>query len=527
VLVGEETYLCTKSLFTYQGVDAVVAKGKQAPVRAWLALASGSAPGDRTPGGVPMLGRHRELRVLSGIWDQVVEGHRPHLVTVFGPPGIGKTRLASEFGELVAGDGARLVLGRSLPYGESVPYGGFAQQVKEVCGIFDSDTAEVACEKLEQTVAGLSECDDASEIASNIAMMIGFGTEGVATDRETLLSSARRLVEILASSRPTVLVFEDIHWAEASLLELLELLAARVRKVPLLLLTLSRPDLLANKPSWGGGLPAYTALPLEALAERDAHELATRLLRERFDQDVEEATQLVGKAEGNPLFIEELAASLAEGATTVGELPTNIRGIVSARLDALPTGARSLLLDASVIGRIFWRGALMRLGAEGGSLTALLDSLEDRDLIRRELVSRIQGDQQFAFKHAVIREVAYDTLPKPKRRERHAAIARFLEETTTDLGETAAPLARHWREAGEPDRAFDYFLAAAEQANRGWARLEAVSLYDDALAVLPENDEERRPSVRLRRAVAVMGVYHAPHTRFQRTQAGASSARPD
>jgi class 3 adenylate cyclase len=523
VLVGEETYRCTKSLFNYQSVDAVVAKGKQAPVPAWLALAARSVPGDRAPRDLPMLGRHHELRVLSGIWNRVVEGRQPHLVTVFGPPGIGKTRLASEFGEFVTGDGARVVLGRSLPYGESVPYGGFVQQVKQLCSIFDSDTAQVACKKLEQTVAGLSESDDAGETASHIAMMIGFGTEGVVTDRETLLSSARRLVESLAASQPTVLVFEDIHWADASLLDLLELLAARVRDVPLLLLTLARPDLLASKPSWGGGLPAYTALPLEALGERDAHELATRLLRDRFDHDVEEAARLVGTAEGNPLFIEELAASLAEGATTAGELPANIRGIVSARLDALPTGARSLLLDASVIGRIFWRGALARLGGEPGALTALLDSLEERDLIRREVVSRIQGDQQFAFKHALIRDVAYTTLPKPNRRERHAAVARFLEETTEDLGETAAPLARHWREAGEPARAVDYFLAAAEQANRGWARLEAVALYDDALALLPENDEERQRSVRLQRAVAVLGNYYAPFARFHRAKTSASA----
>jgi predicted ATPase len=246
------------------------------------------------------------------------------------------------------------------------------------------------------------------------------------------------------------------------------------------------------------------------------------VLRESFDEGLEEAAHLVAVAEGNPLFIEELAASLAEGATAPGEVPTNVRGIVSARLDALPAGVRSLLLDASVVGKIFWRGTLAQLGCEPSALSALLDSLEERDLIRRDVVSRIEGDQQFAFKHMLIRDVAYATLPKAKRRDRHAAVARFLEDTTADLGETAATLARHWREAGEPERALGYFLAAAEQANRGWARLEAVSLYDDALAQLPERDEQRRRDIRLRRAVAVMGVYHAPALRFQR-EAGASA----
>jgi eukaryotic-like serine/threonine-protein kinase len=160
-----------------------------------------------------------------------------------------------------------------------------------------------------------------------------------------------------------------------------------------------------------------------------------------------------------------------------------------------------------VIGKIFWRGALARLGCEPSALSALLDSLEKRDLIRRDVVSRIEGDQQFAFKHIVIRDVAYATLPKAKRRDRHAAVARFLEETTADLGETAAGLGRHWREAGEPERALGYYLAAAEQANRGWAKLEAVSLFDDALALVPEGDEERRRSIRLRRAVAVLASY--------------------
>jgi class 3 adenylate cyclase/predicted ATPase len=515
VLVGEETYRCTKSMIAYQGVDSIRAKGKQAPVPAWLALAAPSAPGERAPGRIRMVGRHHELRILAGIWNQVVEQRRPHLVTVLGPPGIGKTRLATEFADVVVGNGGRAIRGRSLPYGDSAAYGAFAHQVKELGGIFDNDEARVACEKLERTVGTLIESDDAGEVASHIAMLIGLGTEGGVDDRETLFSSARRLVEALARGQPTVLLFEDIHWADASLLDLLELLAESVRDVPLLLLTLARPDLLASRPSWGDNLPAYRALPLEALAEAGARELAARLLHERFDdlEDGDEAAQLAETAQGNPLFIEELAASLAEGATAAGAVPTNIRGAVLARLDALPAGQRALVLDASVVGKIFWQGALARLGFEPSALTTLLNSLEEHDLIRREAVSHIQGEQQFAFKHMLIHDVAYATLPKAKRRERHAAVARFLEETTADRGEAAAGLGRHWREAGESERALGYFVAAAEQANRGWAKIEAVSLFDDALALLPEGDEERRRSIRLRRAVAVMASYHSESLR--------------
>jgi predicted ATPase len=233
------------------------------------------------------------------------------------------------------------------------------------------------------------------------------------------------------------------------------------------------------------------------------------LLHESFDdlEDGDQAAQLAQTAEGNPLFIEELAASLSEGAAAAGELPTNIRGIVLARLDALPPSQRALLLDASVVGKIFWQGALARLGCEPNALATLLDALEERDLIRREAVSGIEGDRQFVFKHILIHDVAYATLPRGKRRERHAAVARFLEERTADRSEAAAGLGRHWREAGESERALPYFLAAAEQANRGWAKLEAVSLFDDALALVPEGDEERRRSIRLRRAVAVVASY--------------------
>ncbi len=510
VLVGQETYRCTKSIITYQDVEAISAKGKEAPVPAWLALAASSAPGERAPGRVRMLGRLRELRTLAGIWNQVTEERRPHLVTVFGPAGIGKTRLATEFAEVVIGNGGRVIRGRSLPYGDNAAYGAFAHQVKELSGIFDSDKARVACEKLERTVGTLIESDSA-EVASHIAMLIGFETEGSVGDRATLFSSATRLVEAVARGQPTVLLFEDIHWADASLLDLLELLAESVRDVPLLLLTLARPDLLASEPSWGGSLPAYTALPLAALTERNAQELATRLLRDGFDQDMEEAAQLFEAAEGNPLFIEELAASLAEGAAG-GAVPTNIRGTVLARLDALPAGQRTLLLDASVVGKVFWRGALACLGCEPVALATLLDSLEERDLIQREAVSRIEGDEQFAFKHILIHDVAYATLPKAKRRERHATVARFLEERAADRGAAAAALARHWREAGESERALGYFLAAAEQANRGWAKLEAVSLYDDALALLPDGEEERR-RIRLRRAVAVVASYYVESAR--------------
>jgi len=507
ILVGEETYRATRSVIRYEDAEPVVAKGKQEPVRVWRALAASAGPGERAAGRVPMLGRASELEALQRIWDNVLAEQRPQLVTLFGPAGIGKTRLATEFSELAGAAGARVIRGRSLPYGEVIPYGAFATQVKQVARIFDTDEAEVACEKLDRAVAELLG-DDAEETSAHIAMLIGIGKGGDVGNRQTLFFSARRLVEALATERATVLVFEDIHWADAGMLDLLEVLSSRVRDVPLLLLTLARPDLLERRPGWGGGLPGFTALPVEPLNPEHAKELAAQVLahmqKPRLESD---EIGLVG--EGNPLFIEELAASVAEDATaSTGELPTTIRGIVSARLDALPPGERAVLLDAAVVGKVFWTGALERMSSGELDLAELLDSLEGRDLIRRESVSRLRGDQQFSFKHDLIRDTAYATLPRPQRRKRHEQVATFLEETTSEIPAAASALAQHWREAGEMRRAGDYFVVAGDQAGRGWAKEEAVGFYQQALDLIGDGDPELRRNITKRQAVAVQMVAH-------------------
>jgi predicted ATPase len=307
-----------------------------------------------------------------------------------------------------------------------------------------------------------------------------------------------------------LLLYEDIHWADASLLDLIETLAIRVRDVPVLFVALARPELLGDRPGWGGGLPAYTALPLDPLTESSSRELAEQLLAQS-DLPSERVAAVADTAEGNPLFIEELAASLAEK-STAGQLPTSVRAIISARLDSLPADERSVLVDASVVGRVFWRGALAEI-AQRAELSSLLGSLEARDLIRREAVSRIKGDQQFGFKHGLIHDVAYGTLPRAARRERHAAVARFLEETT-DVGQSHEALAHHWREAGEAERAVDQLVAAADQAGRGWAKERAVALYREALGLVPDGDEDRRKDLLRMLAVAEVGVWHTTDARL-------------
>jgi predicted ATPase len=512
ILVGEETHRSTRSVVDYEEIEALVLKGKREPLRAWVAHGASSAPGERLAKSALMVGRDHELAVLHRIWGGVVSEGRPHLVTIFGDTGIGKTRLATEF-STQAEEGARILRGRLLPYGASIPYSAFTQHVKQLAGIFASDTASVARDKLRRAIAGLVE-PDADEVVSHIEMLTGLASEGDVADRQILFFSARRLVEGLARERPTVLLFEDVQWADSSTLDLLDLLASRVRDVPLLLLALARPDLLLARPGWGGGLPAYTALALEPLSKRESNELADRLLTATADEaSRSEAARVAETAEGNPLFIEELAASVVER-PAAGALPTTIREIVSARLDALPAAERLVLLDASVVGRIFWRGALERISGDGDRLAEVLDSLEARDLVRREPLAWIQGEHQFAFKHVLIREVAYATLPKAKRRERHAAVARFLEERTAGGGATATALAQHWREAGAPERAVDYLLLAAEQAGRGWAKDEAAALYRQALGLVPENEPDRRREIARLKALADAAAYHVADARL-------------
>jgi class 3 adenylate cyclase len=502
VLVGEETYVATRSVVEYRPAQPVLAKGKSAPVSAWLAVRATSHAGERPTTPVPMIGRERELGVLAGLWDRVTQDGRAQFATVFGPAGIGKSRLGLELTTLVADQGARVLRGRATPYGASAPYSAFAQLVKQTAMIFDSDEPAEARVKLAAGISQLAGPAAAEEHAPQLEVLLGFGSEGTVTDRETLFFSARVFVESLAMTGPTMLLFEDIHWADSSQLDLLEMLASKVRNVPVLFVALARPELLGDRPTWGGGLPAYTAVPLDPLTAESGQELAEQLLAARAV--VNGASKVAEMAEGNPLFIEELAASIAER-STADELPTSIRGIIAARLDSLPPDERSVLVDASVAGRVFWRGALAEMAARE-NLAVSLSALEDRGLIEREAVSRIKGDQQYAFKHALIHDVAYQTLPRAAKRERHAAMARFLSAATS-TGQSHEALALHWREAGESDRAVDELVAAAELAGRGWAKDHAVTLYSEALELVGD-DEQRRRTIRLKQLVMVQALAH-------------------
>jgi predicted ATPase len=453
------------------------------------------------------VGRDAELDLLVQAWRRTADRLHPQLITVLGAPGIGKTRLTKEFTHHVETAGGRVLRGRSLPYGERAAYFAFGQIVKDACGIFATDSAAVAGEKLLRRLAGTLPADDTPEVATHLSILAGIAEDTV-EDRELLFGSAQRFLEALARERPTLVALEDLQWADQGLLDLVESLSVRLADVPLLLLALARPEFLDARASWAH-LPTNVSVQLEALGNAHAHDLVLRLLS--GSPDPESVAERVERAAGgNPLFIEELSAWLSEGGSAdAGELPTNLKALIAARLDRLPAPERQVIMDASVIGDVFWRGALDALrGADGGQ-AEILHSLERRDLIRRMPSSRIEGDQELAFKHALIREVAYSTLPKGARPARHGAVAHFIEEAAGDPSAYAAILAHHWHEAGDNARAVDYLLTAADQAGRGWAHQEAVDLCDQALELVPEGDEPRRRRARLRRAVALQTRLHA------------------
>jgi class 3 adenylate cyclase len=519
ILVGADTYACTRDVITYEPVKALTAKGKARPVLAWRVIRAAYSPRESEPSAIPLVARARELRVLHQAWERVVGDKALQLVTVFGPSGIGKTRLGFEFMRHIADSGGRTFRGRSLPYRDSGAYGSLASQIKQIVGIFDNDPADVAMRKLSEAVEDLVGSDRAT-VTEHLGVLLGLDVQREVADRESLFFSVRCFIEGVAATGPVVLIFEDLHWADDTLLDLVELLAARLRNVPVLMLALARPDLLDARPGWGSGLPSYLSLTLEPLSDVDSRELAGYLLAsEEITERDRQAVMIIATAEGNPLFLEQLAATLVErSAGQPGSLPTTIRGIVTARLDALPAPERSLLIEAAVVGRVFWRGALAA-SWDDATLTRVLAALEARDLIHREMAAMIAGEQQYVFKHGLVRDVAYETLPRRRRLERHAEVAQYLEDASLTGTEAVAAKARHWREAGRPERAVDYLVMAAEQVGRGWAKDKAALFYGEALACLPEDDERRR-SIRRQQALVAAAAVHVRDVRDLIRQAG-------
>lgn len=493
LIVGDETYRATRHAIRYVSLPALEVKGKREAVHAWRVEGVLAAPGERATAQTPMTGRETELGLMQGLWETVISKREPHLVTVVGAPGVGKSRLIRELARRNASGGGQLLRGRCQPYAERGVYAAFGQQIRQIAGIFDNDEPAVARQKLGALVDAHMSGGEADELGRYLPLLIGVGVpakEERIENRLPLFFAARRLVESIGQRRPTVLVFEDIHWADTSELDLIEYLAWHLKDSAVLLVALARPELFDARSNWAAGLSAHTTVTLDPLTPDDAIALARQLLA-----DAGQVDRVVSIAEGNPLFIEELAAAASEP-TPGGELPSSVKEAIAANIDSLPAGLRTTLLDASVVGRTFWSGVLSA-AAPSATIEASLEQLAVRGLIRRERLSQISGDAQFVFKHALVYDVAYSTLARAPKRELHARVARALEERLgASTSEMAGLLGHHWREAGEPTRAIQYLLTAADRALKGWAKDEASRLYEEAMALVPEGYMQQRARIR-------------------------------
>jgi tetratricopeptide (TPR) repeat protein len=365
----------------------------------------------------PLVGRETELELLENTLARTMRDRRAALLTVYGEPGVGKSRLVREFTEGI--EGATILFGRCLPYGEGVTYWPLAEMVKASAGISDDDPLEEAHGKLRAC------CEDEA-VADLLGLAVGVleAVEGERAQQE-IGWAARAWADQLAEAQPLVLVFEDVHWGEEPLLELIEQLAATVRQAPLLLLCLARPELLDVRPTWGGGRVRATTLELESLQPEESAELVDALVSELgLSLD---ARAVLAKTEGNPLYVEETVRMLAERPHAArGRIPDTLQALIAARIDRLPAAPRVALQRASVIGRIFMTGPLAKLSPELGDMEDVLEELLLRDFLVREPRATIHGERAYKFKHVLIREVAYAGLSKTARADLHQAYAEWL-----------------------------------------------------------------------------------------------------
>ncbi len=515
ILVDETTYRATAQAISYDEHEAVEAKGKAEPIRVWETREARSRLGvdlARRAGG-PLVGREKEIDLLRDALARARQEQAPQLVTLVGVPGIGKTRLVAELFADIEADPDLIYWrqGRCLPYGEGVTYWALSEMVKAQAGILDSDTEHEVDEKLKASVAeAMPAASDAAWVEGHLRPLVGLA-ESIPTSgdrRAEAYAAWRRFFEALAEQRPLVLVFDDLHWGDDSLLDFVDHLVDWATGVPLLAVCTARPELLSRRPGWGGGKPNATTISLSPLSDDETAHLVHALLdRAVLPADVQ--TMLLERAGGNPLYAEEFARMVDE----VGEehelrLPESVQGIIAARLDALPLEEKQLLQDAAVVGKVFWLGTLELIGdRDRPSAEQLLHALERKEFVRRERRSSVGDESQYAFRHILVRDVAYSQIPRAARADKHRGAAEWIES----LGrpdDHAEMLAHHYLSAIEfaaaageelPDVAERARLALRAAGDRALALSSmrpAAQFYESALKLWP-TDELERPYVLL------------------------------
>jgi len=519
VLVTEATRRATERAIAYHPTPQVTLPGG---VPAWSATATlGPGAGSRrAPRFPPLVARDAELGVLLEAAGRAAASGAPELVTVLGAAGIGKSRLLAELADRLAeapqaGVPVAWRQGRSLPYGDDPSFGALAEAVKAEVGVVETDAAETAERRLAASVAtAVADPATAAWVAGHLRRLVGIhptpaGSTAVqapttAADREEEFAAWRRFLHGLAAARPLVLALEDLHRADDALLDFVESLAAP-GEGPLLVVATARPELLERRPGWGS---AGTAIRLEPLGDADTNSLLAMLLAHHgLPTEVEPG--LLSRVGGNPLFAEEYVRMLRDrgGVAAVHRAPppTGVHAIVAARLDALPADERAVLHDAAVLGQVGWVGALGEVGSHPPDrLDACLARLEAKEFVQRFGRSSVAGEVQYAFRHALVRDVAYGQVVRAERAEKHRRAATWIEALAPDRAEDRAELlAYHYRAALSFARAAGTEPAGLAERTRGALRdagdraaalggyETAARFHAEALELCADGDAER------------------------------------
>jgi tetratricopeptide (TPR) repeat protein len=506
ILVGEQTYRATERVIEYRQHDPVEAKGKAEPVPVWEAVQARSRFGidvEQAPR-TALIGRERELRLLKETFERAREERQLQLVTLVGVPGIGKSRVVYEFSRLIDADPQLVVWrqGRCLPYGDGVSFWALAEMVKAQAGILESEGSETVESKLSATVKALVAPADADWVLRRLKPLVGRdGEERSQSARAESFAAWRRFLEGIAERGPAVLVFEDLHWADEGLLDFVNDLAEWTTGVPLVIVCTARPELMAKRPGWGGGRANALTLSLPSLSAGETAQLVHDLLaRAVLPEELEQA--VLERAGGNPLYAEEFARMVIERGVTDLAVPESVQGIIASRLDALAPEHKRRLQNAAVVGKVFWRGAVTALDAAiAHQLERELRELERRELIRRERVSSVEGEAEYAFRHVLIRDVAYGQIPRAERSVKHRRAAEWI----ASLGrpeDHAELLAHHYlnaleyaRASGTNSAAFATpamiaFRDAGERAMALGAYPSAVQYFGAGLELAPPDSAE-------------------------------------
>jgi class 3 adenylate cyclase/tetratricopeptide (TPR) repeat protein len=523
-VVGEVTYRSTRDTIDYEKLPPVEVKGKHEPLSVWRATVPRTRlpmEGDVVPA-TPFIGRQDDLAVLRQTYARSVRESSAQLVTVTGEPGVGKSRLLSEFRASLDAEPEPVWWrqGRCLPYGEGITYWALGEIVKAHAGILESDSPELAAQKLESAIPrAIEDAPDREWMRARLAPLVGARApeSGGTVEREEYFTAWRRFLEAIAAEHPLILVFDDVHWADEPMLDFIEHLVDWSTGVPVLVIAAARPEHYERRPGWGGGKRNWATIALGPLSPDETGRLIAALLTEAV-LPVETQAILLDQAGGNPLYAEQFVRMLTDRgilqrrgrtvALAAGmeiPVPETVQALIAARLDTLPSDRKKLLFDAAVVGKVFWTGVVSFMGGiEPGTVKEGLHELARKELVRPVRTSSVKDESEYSFWHLLVRDVAYGMIPRAARAAKHRMAAQWIERIAGErVADVAEVLAHHYSQALELARASGAVDAEGlEQAARRFLVLagdhavqldlaSAESYYRRALRILPAGHQDR------------------------------------